>query len=144
MIWKRCSLVAAVSGLTIWFVFGCGGAAQNAKNRNELKIIGLMYHNYMDRYNKPPAGVDDFEKLGAEYAEGVTALKSGKYVFIYGVGLNDMMNEGASNTVLGYESQAATNGGNVLMGDGFVKHMSAAEFQRAVKAQPKSKDLKAP
>jgi prepilin-type processing-associated H-X9-DG protein len=47
------------------------------------------------------------------------------------------MTQGTSNTILAHEANAQTNGGIVLMADGSVRQMTAAEFQAAPKAQPK-------
>jgi hypothetical protein len=49
------------------------------------------------------------------------------------------MTAGTGNTVLGYEKDAPTKGGLVLMGDASVREMSADEFKNAPKATPKSK-----
>jgi hypothetical protein len=110
-----------------------GGAADREKKTNDLRQIGLAYHNCLDTNKKPPATVDDLAPFYEKDAKITAALKDGTYVFYYNVKLTDMTN-GTSNTILGYEKDAPTKGGVVLFGDGTVKPLTADEFAKAPKA----------
>jgi hypothetical protein len=54
-------------------------------------------------------------------------LKSGDFILIYSVKLADIKDP----LVLGYEKDAPTKGGLVLMTDGKVVALTAAEFKKA-------------
>jgi TPR repeat protein len=118
-------------------------AADRAKRGNDLRALGLMYHNYVDSNNKGPASAEDLKKVANSPEEQalVQAVKDGKYVLIWGTTIREMQNnpEGSSGTVLGYEAAAPSAGGMVLMGDGVVRNMTAAELAAAPKAKPTSR-----
>src|SRR5579872_3279028 len=125
---------------------GCGrvrDAADRAKKTNDLKQLGLMYHNYVDTNKKGPASADDLKSVtGSQQEQAVVQMvKDGKYVLLWGTTIPEMQKNpgGASGTVLGYEASAPTADGLVLMGDASVRAMTAAEFAAAPKAQPVSK-----
>jgi hypothetical protein len=109
------------------------GAADREKKTNDLRQIGLAYHNCLETNKKPPAKVEDLEPFYEKNAKITAALKDGTYVFYYNVKLTDMTN-GTSNTILGYEKDAPTKGGVVLFGDGSVKPLTADEFAKTAKA----------
>jgi hypothetical protein len=128
------------------FAAGCGrvrDAAARSKRTNDLKQIGLSYHNYLDlNAGKPPANADDLAKAAAgdpQAAQAAQLAKSGQYIILWGSTVVAMQKNpgGSSGTVLGYENGALLSGGLVLMGDGAVKNMTAAELQAAPKAQGK-------
>jgi prepilin-type processing-associated H-X9-DG protein len=126
-------LVAVVAVLLL----GCGGvqqAAQRQKRANDLKQIGLAYQNYLDAEGKAPGQAADLQKYLLESPPTYQALVNGQYVVLWGATLQSMT-AGTSNTVLGYEADVPTKGGNVLMGDGSVRIMTVPEFQAAPKAK---------
>jgi hypothetical protein len=84
---------------------------------NELKQIGLAYHNYYQMNKKGPARVEDLAPFYENAAPITERLKGGVYVLSYNVDLL-RLTQGTSNTVLGYEADAPTKGGLVLMADG--------------------------
>jgi hypothetical protein len=110
-----------------------GDAADRTKKTNDLKQIGLAYHNCVGANNKPPARVEDLEPFYEKDAKITAALKDGTYVFFYNVKPTDMT-QGTSNTILGYEKDAPTKGGVVLFGDASVKVLTAEEFAKTAKA----------
>jgi len=113
--------------------------AADAVTANELKQIGLAYHNYVDaNKGKPPAKGEDLAPYLENNKKLVDALKSGDVVFVFGVGLLDMK-DGTSNTVLAYPKGADKEGGLALYGDGSVKKLSADDFKKAIIAKPKDK-----
>jgi prepilin-type processing-associated H-X9-DG protein len=124
-------LIAVVAVLLI----GCGGvqqAAQRQKRANDLKQIGLAYHNYLDDNKQGPSRTEDLQKYLQDAPATYQALLNGQYVVVWGKTIQSMSaGAGTSNTVLGYEADAPTKGGNVLMGDGSVRYMTVQAFQSA-------------
>ena len=101
--------------------------------QNDLKQIGLAYHNFFDTNRKGPAKAEDLGPFLENDARLLGLLKTETIVFYWNVGLLQMP-QGTSNTVLAYDWEAPTKGGMALMGDGSVKRMTPQEFQAAPKA----------
>jgi hypothetical protein len=138
--------VVLVLAVTALLATGCGrirSAADRTRKSNDLKQLGLMYHSYIDANQKGPASADELMKMASDPGSRavVQMVKDGKYVLIWGATIVAMRNnpQGSTGTVLGYEATAPTSGGLVLMGDGSVPIMTAAEFAKAPKAQPVSR-----
>ena len=122
------------------FLAGCGGGGSVAAS-NDLKTLGLMYHDYYDKFKKGPADADDLAKvLGAtgspdQEKAALQKVKAGTYGFVWNVSLTQAIGKGSpGDQVLAWESDAPTKGGQVLMVDASVRSMSAQEFQAAKKA----------
>jgi hypothetical protein len=110
-------------------------AAEKKKAANDLKELALAYHSFLDSHQgKPPANLEDLATYFDKGGTVLQAMKEGKYVFLYGVGLQAMP-MGSANTVLAYEKDVPTRGGQVVMADGSVKDMTAKEFEAAPKAK---------
>jgi hypothetical protein len=133
------ALVVVASALA-----GCGKVQQAAARQraaNDLKQIGLLYHNYNDTHKKGPTGADDpaLAKMANDVgAQPVLAkVQSGEYVIFWNVKLSNLGKGevGASETVLGYQKDVPTAGGPVLLGDASVKILTAEEFKAAPKAK---------
>lgn len=116
----------------------CGGfskvqqAKQRVQTSNDLRQIGLTYLNYLDSKGKPPASAEELITWArTNIAEAVPLLEQtrpgGRFVIKWGLNPRRAP-EGSSNTVLGYESKATTEGGPVLLGDGAIMQMTAAEL----------------
>ena len=103
---------------------------------NDLKIIGLAYHNHLDAAGKPPAKAEDLAPYFENDKRLLGLLKDKDIVFIYGVGILQMP-DGTSNTILAHEKDAPSKGGACLYGDGSVKKLSADEFKKTTKAKAK-------
>jgi hypothetical protein len=107
-------------------------------NANDLKQIGLAYHNFHDSTGKAPAKAEDLAPHLENNKRLLDHLKTERIVFLYGVRLTEMT-AGTSNTVLAYEKDAPKSGGQVLYGDGVVKKLTADEFKKATLAKKKDK-----
>jgi hypothetical protein len=114
---------------------GIRQAAQRQQDANEMKMIALDYHGYIEDNKKPPDTRDELVahlgKIGGANSPVITALTTGKYVFYLGVNVAKLPDSG--NTVLGYEAAVPTSGGQVVMADGSVRQMTADEFAKATK-----------
>ena len=123
-----------VVAVCMLFVSGCGSPAR-VKTTNELKAIGLAYHNFNDSNNKGPTRAEDLEPFLKDWPEAYQHVKDGTYVFIWNVSVVDMAKAGGSHLyVLAYPKDAPEKGGPVLFGDGSVMQMTADEVKKAKKA----------
>jgi hypothetical protein len=113
-------------------------AAERQKRTNDLKQIGLAYHNYFDSLKKAPAKAADLGPFVENDKRLLGLLDNKDIVFQFGVTPLEMT-DGTSNTVLAYDKDVPTKGGLVLMGDVSVKSMTAEEFKKAKLATPKKK-----
>jgi hypothetical protein len=136
--WQTVALLAVVVAL----LFGCGGvrqAAQNQKRANQLKAIGLAYHNCNDDQQRGPGNADELRKYLEGFEDAYKAVKAGDIVVLWGARIPADFPQGTPNTVLGYDKAVPANGGTVLMGDGSTRTMTAAEFAAAPKPQQAGK-----
>jgi hypothetical protein len=115
---------------------GIREVVEQKKRSNELKQILLGYLNYSDAMNKPPAKPADLAPFIENDKRLLDAMTSGRYVIIWGSSIKNMT-AGTSNTVLGYEKDTPTKGGQVVMADGSVQTMTAKQFEAATKASGK-------
>ena len=139
---RRLMTVSLILGV-VALLLGCGGvakvreAAARAKKVNQLKQVGLAYHNFQDNNIKPPAGAADLLPLLKADPETAQALQSGDIVVLWGAKVPADFPQGTSVTVLGYDKDVPTKGGPVLLGDASVQTMTVAEFNAA--PRPKGK-----
>jgi hypothetical protein len=132
-------LLTAAASLGLVLLSGCTGGAgsSSAGAQNDLKAFGLGYHKFHGAMKRGPKDAEELSPYVEKVDEpAAKALKEGNYVFIYGVGLNDM--KPTSEYVLAYHKDVPDKGGAVLMGDVTIKLMSASEFKNAKLAKPKS------
>jgi hypothetical protein len=121
---------------------GCGSlkqAAERQKATNELKQVGLAWHNYYDANARCPAKPEDlFPFLDGPTSAASQALKSGRFVLVWDVNLPELRKTpaGMGGAAVGWASETPTSGGLVLMADGTVKTVTAAEYQAL--ARPKA------
>jgi hypothetical protein len=143
--WGVLVLILLVAAMLVAGGIGKAREYRKIQRMNDIKAIGEMYKEYFG-FNMPPREgpkqASDFKTSitinGHDpYAYAKAKLADGSFVFVYGVSLHDLMEQGgASQLVLGYEPQAATNEGFVLMGDGEVKYVTADEFKTMRQAKP--------
>ena len=94
----------------------------------------LEVYRYLDYAKEPaPKSAAEFEHYLAARPEIATQIRSGDYVVAFGSLLSK--NPAQANQVLVYEKKAPSEGGAVLLRDGTIKQMTAAEFNAAPKAR---------
>jgi hypothetical protein len=125
---------AVVAGLI--YLSGCAESPQPpppAEPAQALKELGEVY-KYLD-YSKfpPPKNAAEFNQYQDAMMNAYQGVQNGDYVVAYGVGWSTA--PGASSQVLAYEKKVPTDGGAVLLRDGTVKQMTAAEFAVLPKAK---------
>src|SRR5262245_1790713 len=126
----------AILSIAIVAVLSGTVQAQDQVRPNDLKQIGLAYHNHISDTTKAPQKAEDLAPYFDNSKRLLDFLKTKQIEFFYGVGIAQMT-EGTSNTILAYEKDAPTKGGQCLFGDGSVKKLSAEEFKKAPKAGKK-------
>ena len=111
---------------------GCRGRAGTPTSPQSIKLNQVydMYRHYVKSNEKPPHQLSDLANNRYEGISpiAVAALKKGEIVVVWDVGATD------SGTVLAYEKEVPTQGGEVLMADGTVRRMTADEFKAAKKS----------
>jgi hypothetical protein len=104
--------------------------------QNQLKQIGLAYHNHLGAMKRPPANAKELAPFLENDVKLVDALTKEEIV-IFWKSTFENMTAGTSNTVLGHEKETPTAGGLVLMADASVRTMTAEEFKKAPKGAGK-------
>jgi hypothetical protein len=136
---KRVFVFHIVAASVALALFGCGGdgKSDDPKAVNDLKAIGLAFHNFNDTFHRGPKDAEELKPYLKDAGESpYQGLKDGKYVFSYGIPLLDM--QPWDQTILAYEKDVPTKGGPVVFADMVVKHLSAEEFKTAKLAKPKT------
>jgi hypothetical protein len=109
---------------------GCGhkpAADVPEVGKVELQDVWEMYSTYSALAGKPPAKADDLKAQARGSPIGGRALNDRDFVIHFGTPV------GGAN-VLAHHKDVSVQGGLVLMSDGTIKAMSAAEFAGAPKA----------
>ena len=150
--WRRIVCLALVLIASVWADASLQGvAAQDKKKpekkgklirardmiefRNHFKQLGLAYLSYVAEHNKAPMKKADLVPYLQGYKKVTDMLDNGDIVFFYGV-TPQQMTKGTSNTVLAHESYEDVNGRRiVVMGDGSVHALSAADFAKTARAK---------
>jgi hypothetical protein len=122
-----------IAAAFVLFAPAAGAAPTDVRSANDLKQIGLAYHNHVDATNKGPAKAEDLAPYFENDKRLLALLKNEDIVFFYNV-TPTQMTSGTSNTVLAYFAEVPDKGGLVLMGDASVKKMSPDEFKKATLA----------
>jgi hypothetical protein len=124
------AIVAAGVGLAT----GCSSpnttAALEQEGKTALEELGLALKNLADEGKKPPAKVADLEAVDPYLPTAGGKIRTGELVYVWGAAYAS-----GGTQVVAYEKKVPNEGGYVLLQDGTVKKMSAAEFQSAPKAK---------
>jgi hypothetical protein len=120
-----CSLALATLLLA-----GCGhkpAADIPEVGKVELQDLWEMYSTYAAQTGKPPAKAEDLKAQARGSPIGGRSLSDHDFVILFGTPV------GGAN-VLAFHKDVPVQGGLVLMSDGTIKTLSAAEFTGAPKA----------
>jgi hypothetical protein len=109
-------------------------AAARVTRSNQLREIGLAYHQFLKDHPRAPENAQELQKYLGDSPKTYAMLTDGSLVFIYGVRPADMP-EGSNRTVLAYEKTVPESGGLVLYANSDVEQVTAAEFANKPKAQ---------
>jgi hypothetical protein len=125
--------------LVAFATLGCSstpptGGEAVASRTEELNDVAGLLRMSSGPGGKGPGKVQDLAKFESGYPAGYAAIKSGDIVVVWGV---TMGGEGDTGTeeVVAYDKKVPTDGGMVLLVNGKVKQMTAAEFAAAPKAK---------
>ena len=130
---------AGALALALGLAAGCGsksgpGAAGAAQVPVLQEVANLLRAATAD--GRAPAKVGDLAKYSNGYPTAYQAVQSGDVVVVWGA---KMAGEGDSGSaaadVIAYEKKVPTEGGWVLLQNGKVKEMTAADFASAPKAK---------
>jgi hypothetical protein len=111
-----------------------------AEARDDLKKIYDAYVAYYRKAKKPPESLEKMRAELGEESEGVKALATGKYVLEWGLAQEDHLDDEAT-TVLAYEAEVPTRGGQAVMLNGTVlERLEAARFADLARNSKKKGD----
>lgn len=113
---------------------GCGGdnkTGPTAPTVNQTAgDVAEMLKEFTEANKRGPNSASDMADAPASHPVGHAAVASGEYIVVWKVPVT----VGAAG-VLAYPKNATTDGGMVVIQDGTVKQMTAAEFAAAPKAK---------
>jgi hypothetical protein len=129
----------AVALLTACALVGCGGknadeqpkgAGGTPTAKESLEDLTRLLKDFEAKKQKPPAKIAAVEPVEPAFPGAYLGLLRGDIVYTWGAPLAS-----DSQSVLAYEKKAPAEGGFVLLQNGTVKEMTAAEFAAAPKAK---------
>jgi len=130
---------------------GCVGDIDGKINENELKLLGIAYHNFHDAHRRGPddwyefvtfAVQEDFEQAdpsNATLAELLQKLQSEGYQLFFGVNFRDI-GMAKSDCILAHKPDDEQTGGVVAMLDGSVRYMEGSDIQAALAKRDASRN----
>jgi prepilin-type processing-associated H-X9-DG protein len=121
---------------------GCGHGTATAEVDNSaeaqgLRNLGTMYKLVSESLGRPPKTIAELRQAEARVPGGFSDIGETNVAIYLGADMAGKPADEASNTVLAYDRLTPHQGGHVLMLDGSVKTMTAAEFKSAKKAGTK-------
>lgn len=120
---------------------GCGGSGgpvtQDVAIQSRLGEVAELYRVFQIQNKRPPKSVAEARTMENAVPSGLTPIVTGEVIVYFGTALPELGEEPSgpeSDTVLAYEKDVPTKGGQVLMLDRRIKTMTAEEFAAAPKA----------
>src|SRR5207302_1042083 len=106
--------------------------------RSSLHQLGIAYKNFEVSENRGPKNQKELGPYYQNINEINEALTNKTFTFIWGAPRSSLTENGASNTILAYETDPDGQGMRmVLFGDGHVTGLNEDEFKKAPKAKGK-------
>lgn len=133
----RCSLLPSCAIVGLILLNGCGAvtqarkAADRSQKMEQLKRVGVEYHNFHDANKRGPNNWDELESFSKGTSPVVKLIRQAGYELYSGVTFKDV-SIGTSNCIMAHNPADVATGGEVLMMDGSVMHMSADELKKAL------------
>lgn len=124
-------------GLCFAALLASGCSREDKALHHDMRLLVLGYHNLMNTDDGPPKNVEELQRAFKAEAACMQRVRDGQIVVRWGLKIPDDFPSGVSNTVLMYEKDVPTKGGSVAMGDGFVRTMTADEFEASPLPEPK-------
>jgi hypothetical protein len=136
MLFARRTLVLFILPALPLLAVGCGGGSKGGdpemmRRTSELGEIHEIYMMYAKRHQRPPKHLADLNQKEFQgiYPVGLQALRSGRYVAVWGVSGKD------PGAVVAYEKDGPTKGGSAVMADGTVRTLTGEELKAALKSK---------
>lgn len=127
----------AVLALSL-FAFGCGGGVDSSgiatgpTEEATLQDLSVLLKSLAEQKKKPPTKLAELDAYEAIYMAAYKGVESKSVVYLWGNGV-----VAGGKAVIAYDAKVEASGGYVLLEDGTVKKMTAAEFAAAPKAAKK-------
>ena len=124
-------------------VLSAGGGCSSGRNAgvpegptqaDELREVSGMLSLYSGEHRRGPAKAADLAGYQGGFPLGYRAVQSAEIVVVWGATMPGEGDGGKTDAVMAYQKKVPSEGGFVLLHNGTVKEMSAAEFQAAPKA----------
>ena len=139
--------VATTLVVSLCLAAGCGGGtdaavaeADQSMEAQGLRNLGAMYRVASESLSRPPKTIAELRRAEVQVPGGFSDIGETNVAIYLGVTLpptSGASADGASETVLAYDRMVPHQGGYVLLLDGSVKKLTAAEFKAAKKAGAK-------
>jgi len=117
---------------------GCGsktgGGSETPAAVNELREVESILRSFPPA-RKGPSKLADLAPFEQTQSVGYQAVKSGSVVIVWGATMPGEGSLSGSEAIVAYEQKAPTEGGYVLLQNGTIKQLTAAEFASAPKAK---------
>jgi hypothetical protein len=137
---------------------GCSGPASTKEqlavaDEESLKQIGLLLGACARANRRTPASAEEFEKdlramdfkargfpdMTEEVEATLRAVRSGRYVILWGANLSKCEGENGGNVVVAYQKDVPQQGGPVLLCNGFTQTVTPEKFKKLPQAKGKDK-----